>query len=330
MGGVAGWADASVRSCCAKSTLSGEDYVGGIAGWASRLRECCAIATVSRGTEYLGAIAGGVETGGVLRDNRFLDTGLAGVDGVSYAGRAEPISYEELSQLPGVPLEFTAFTLTLLAEGETVAQIPFLYGEDLSRVQLPPVPEREGCYGRWPEFDVSGTGSDLTVEAVYAPWVTVTASQELSGKLPLALAEGQFTQEAVLHVTDSARTPPQEAGGGALVWEVSLTGSELGPGDSVPLRLLSPEGGEADVWQYRDGAWQRAGTALNGRYLLLTMEGVQGTFCVQPQTGGSWMVPAAAAGAGALAALLLTAGRRRRKKRAAGRVQTEPEEAAVK
>ena len=35
-------------------------------------------------------------------------------------------------------------------------------------------------------------------------------------------------------------------------------------------------------------------------------------------------------GAGALAALLLTAGRRRRKKRAAGRVQTEPEEAAVK
>ena len=35
-------------------------------------------------------MAGGVETDGVLTGNRFVDTGVAGVDGVSYAGRAEP------------------------------------------------------------------------------------------------------------------------------------------------------------------------------------------------------------------------------------------------
>lgn len=313
VGGVAGWADACVRSCYAKSVLSGKDYVGGIAGWASSLRDCRAIATVTGGAEYLGAVAGGVETGGVLRDNLFVDTGLAGVDGVSYAGRAEPVPFEQLSQLPDVPVEFTSFTLTLTAEGETVAQIPFCYGEDLSRIQLPPVPEQEGCYGRWPQFDVSGVVSDVTVEAVYAPWVTVTASPELSGKLSLALAEGRFTQEAVLHVTDSSLPPPQQAGENAVVWDISLTGSELGDGDAVPLRLFSS--GAAAVLQYQDGQWRETETVLNGQYLLLTMTGVQGTFCILPTGGVSQLVPAAAAGAAVLAALLLFAWSKKKPKK---------------
>ena len=329
-GGIAGWADAAVRSCYAKSTLSGQDYVGGIAGWGSRLLDCWSIATVTGGSECLGAVAGGVETNGSLRGNRFVDTGLAGVDGVSYAGRAEPVPFEELSQLPGVPPEFTAFTLTLTAEGEVVAQIPFLYGEDLSGVQLPPVPEQEGSYGLWPEFDVSGLKSDVTVEAVYAPWVTVAASQELSGKLSLALAEGRFTQEAVLHVTESGQAPPEGASAEAAVWEVSLTGTELGAADPVPLRLLSP-GGKAQVWQYRDGQWRQVESTLNGQYLMLTMEGTQGTFCIQPQGGVPWLVPAVAGGAAALAALLLgLAVSRRKKKAAAARAQKEAEETAAK
>lgn len=322
VGGAAGWAAATVRNCFVKSTLSGKDYIGGIAGWASRLRDCCAIATVTEGTECLGAIAGGVETGGVLQNNLFLNTGLAGVDGVSYAGRAEPVSFDRLSRLPGAPPEFTSFTLTLLAEGETVAQIPFLYGEDLSRVPLPPVPEKEDCYGQWPDFDASGVQSDITVEAVYAPWVTVTASQELSGNRSLALAEGKFTQEAVLHVSDGGQAPPQEAGEAAAVWEIALSGTELGPEDSVPLRLLSPDGGEANVWQYRNGAWQPAEAVLNGQYLLLTMKGTRGVFCIQPQAGTKWMVPAAA-GAGVLALLLLIARRRRLNQQAAASVQAQ-------
>lgn len=318
VGGVAGFADASVRGCSAKSTLSGGNYVGGIAGWASRLQDCYAIATITEGTECLGAIAGGVETGGVLRDNYFVDTGIAGVDGVSYAGRAEPIPFDELSRLPDVPLELTAFTLTLLAGDETVARIPFLYGEDLSRVQLPPVPELEGNYGVWPEFDVSGIRSDVTVEAVYASWITVIASREQSGKLSLALAEGQFTQTAALHVTDSAQSPPPGAEPDAVVWEVSLTGAGLGAEDAVPLRLLSPSGGEAAVWQYDGGTWRQVESVRNGQYLTLTMTGTRGIFCVQPQAAARWTPLAAGIGA-ALAVLLLSlslAGRRRKKKAA--------------
>lgn len=321
VGGVAGWADASLRGCWAKNALSGGDYVGGVAGWASRLRDCRAIATIQEGTEYLGAVAGWVEEDGLLSGNCFVDTGWAGVDGVSYAGRAEPVSFETLSQLPGVPLEFTAFTLTLTADGETVARLPFFYGDDLSQLQLPQVPEREGCYGVWPEFDRSGVRSDITAEAVYAPWVTVVASQELSGRLSLALAEGQFTRETVLHVAESAQTPPQEAGADGVVWEVSLTGTELEAEAELPLRLFSPEGGR--VWQYRDGQWQRVEAVQNGQYLLLTMTGPRGTFCIGPARSANWLIPAAVGGAAVLAALALIAGKRLGTKKAQKAAQAE-------
>lgn len=314
-GGIAGFADASVRSCWSKSALSGGNYVGGIAGWASRLRDCRAIATISRGAECLGAVAGGVETDGVLSGCCFVDTGTAGVDGVSYAGRAEPVPFEAMAAMEDAPAEFTAFTLTLVADGETVAQVPFLYGEDLSRVALPGVPEREGCYGVWPEFDLSGTRSDIVLEAEYAPWITLVASAEQREQLSLAFAEGQFTGEAALHVTDSAQTPPKDVEG-AVTWDVSLTGSGLGGGDTVPLRLLSPGGG-AEVWQYREGQWVAVDARRSGQYLLLTMQGAEGTFFLQPQESGPWLtvlpIAAAAAALAALAVILTKAHKKKRK-----------------
>lgn len=312
VGGIVGLADATVRNCWAKAALSGRNYIGGIAGWASSLRDCAAIATIMEGVESLGAIAGDVEESGVLSGNRFVDTGIAGVDGISYTGRAEPAAFAALQQLPDAPAEFTAFTLTLLAEGETVARIPFYYGDDLSLIALPEVPVQEGSYGVWGEFDTSGAKSDVTVEAVYAPWITLVASEELEGELALALAEGQFTGDAVLHVTDSDQTPPQD--GEVCVWQVSLTGTE--PMDQVPLRLLSPGGGKAMVWQFSDGQWQKVDAVRNGSYLLLTMEGAQGIFCIQNQSGSLWMLLLAVAGAGVLL-LLVFLGRQWRRRGAA-------------
>ena len=329
-GGVAGFADAMVRGCFAKTTLSGGNYVGGVAGWASRLRECYSIATIEEGVECLGAVAGGIERGGVLTGNRFVDTGLAGVDGVSYAGRAEPIPFAELAGLPGIPAEFTAFTLTLLAEGETVARIPFFYGDDLSRLALPEVPAREDSYGIWPEFDTSGTSSDITLEAEYAPWVTLVASGETDGKLSLALAEGRFTREAALHVQPASvsladavsSVRPEED-----VWEVVLTGTELGPEDEVALRLLNRAEGEAEVLQYRDGQWIGVETRRNGSYLLLTMTGTRGVFRIQPQAGTPWAL--LSAGGAAVLALLALALIRRKKRPAKAAAQETPEPAAA-
>lgn len=326
VGGVVGYADASIRNCYAKSMLTGGNYIGGITGWVSRLRDSYAIVTIAEGTECLGAIAGGVASDGVLSGNRFVNTGTAGVDGVSYAGQAEPIPFEALNQLPGIPMEFTAFTLTLTAEGTTVAQIPFLYGEDLSQIVLPAVPEREDSYGSWPDFDTSGLNSDITLEAVYTPWVTLVASQELRDKLSLALAEGQFTEEVTLSVIDSALSPPSKAEETAEIWEVSLIGSDLGPEDSVPLRLLSPANGEVLVWQYENGQWNQVESVRNGQYLLLTMTGTQGTFCIQSTHRTLWLVPAVVGGMAVLIALALIIRHRKQMRKTANvpKEHTEP------
>ena len=316
VGGVAGRADASIRSCWAKNTLSGGNYVGGVAGWAGRLRDCRAITTILEGTEYLGAVAGWAEE--VLSGNCFVDTGWAGVDGVSYAGRAEPVAFEELAGLPGVPAEFTTFTLTLTADGETAAQIPFFYGNDLSRLTLPEVPEKKGYYGVWPEFDVSGVRSDVTVEAVYTPWVTLLASQETQeGKLALALAEGRFTEEAVLHVQPVlSSTAPTEG----VLWDVSLTGAE--PEEEVTLRLLNTTGGRAEVRRYQDGQWVLLDAGVNGSYLIVTMRGPRGTFNVAPAQGVPWLIPAAVCAVLAVLGLLTA-----RRKRAKNRVSEKQAEA---
>ena len=150
---------------------------------------------------------------------------------------------------------------------------------------------------------------------MYAPWITLAASAEQSGKLSLALAEGQFTDEVVLHVSDSAQIPPKKNTQGAVTWDISLTGSSLAQGDVVPLRLLSPGGGDADVWRYQNGQWVAVDAVLSGQYLLLSMESTQGTFFIQPQDTGPWMT-VLLAGAGVLgAAVLLLIGSRMRRKR---------------
>lgn len=279
VGGVAGYAEGVVRDSFAKCALSGVNDVGGAAGWADRLVNCYAIATVLEGTERVGAVAGSGELEN-MEGNFFVDLGVAGVDGVSYAGRAESISFEALRALPDIPAEFAAFTLTLKAGEKVIKEIPFTYGQDLSKIQLPPVPEREGAYGSWPEFDASGRNSDITLEAVYTPWVTLVASAEQEGRLSLALAEGQFTEEAVLHVRPASETD-------GTWWEVTLTGTDLGPEDEVKLRLLNRTGGAAEVREFRDGWSQtpRIDAEVNGSYLIITMTGTSGTFQVVPARG---------------------------------------------
>lgn len=313
VGGVAGYADAVVRDSFAKCALSGGNDVGGVAGWADRLRDCYAIATVLEGTERVGAVAGSGEPENILRCF-FVDTGLAGIDGVSYDGSAQPISFEELRALPDVPAEFAAFTLTLNIDGETVKEIPFAYGQDLSKLELPPVPEREDCYGAWPDFDTSGLNSDITLEAVYTPWVTLLASSEQEGKLALALAEGRFTGEAVLHVRPTlSSTAPTEG----TLWDITLTGTDLGPEEDVTLRLLNTTGGRAEVRQYQSGRWVRLDAETNGSYLIVTTRGTHGTFNIAPAQGNGPLLPVLLAAAVLLILLAVLRLRKRKKQKTA-------------
>lgn len=311
VGGVAGTASSIVRACYAKCTLSGGDYVGGVAGSGKALTDCVSIVTLTAGKEYLGAVAGYAEDLDRLSGNLFLDTGVGGVDSISYSGHAEPASYDRLRALPSIPTELVSFTLTLTADGETVASIPFLYGADLSLVELPEVPAKEDCFGVWPEFNYDGVHSDVMLEAVYTPWITVLATDAASEGLSLALAEGRFTDQAALEsVPQTDISAPVE---GAAVFRLSLTGTDLTEDSVTPLRILCPGGGT--LWHYGAEGWTQVITHRSGSYLLTEMHGVSGVFCAVPSDS---LLTAILSACGILTALVVLAVillRRKRKKR---------------
>lgn len=115
-------------------------------------------------------------------------------------------------------------------------------------------------------------------------------------------------------MTGSTQTPPASSGEEACVWDISLTGTQTPDDASIPLRLLNTGGGSAEVWRLEDGQWRPVEAGQNGQYLLLTMEGTQGTFCVVSQASQlPWLL---IGGGGALAALLVLAGRRIKNRRA--------------
>ncbi len=94
VGGVAGSSLAHIIKSYAKGELDGLDYVGGIAGDGEHIKECLTIVTVGNADNWYGAIAGHVDEKGEVRDNYFVSDTLAGIDRVSYALKAEPISYD--------------------------------------------------------------------------------------------------------------------------------------------------------------------------------------------------------------------------------------------
>lgn len=320
VGGVAGLSSATVRESYAKCTISGGDNVGGIAGSGKTLLTCCAIVTVDKGSEYVGAIAGNADVGsGRVRGNVFVDTGTAGVDGISYESCAQSVRFDDLRTRSDLPAELVSFTLTLRADDKIVDILPFQYGEDLALLKLPDVPEKDGYYGVWPKFDVSGKLSDLSIDAVYTKWVTVVASAETSGNLSLALCDGQFTDDAALHVTKSSLTPPESIAADVedtSVYEITLTGSDVAETDSVPLRLLC-RGDLGTVWLYENGVWQEVDATQSGHYLLLTMQGTSGTFCVRSTDAGHLcqLVIPIFAGLGVILIVLLVLQKRRKRKK---------------
>lgn len=315
VGGIVGSSDGVVRGCFAKSVLSGGSYVGGIAGLAKNLRGCYAITTIKEGAEYLGAVSGSVKEDGVLTGNRFVDTGIAGVDGISYADRAEPIAFGDVLKTDNIPKEFTEFAMIFISDGKVVDRIPFKYGDDLSKLRLPEVPSQNGSFGKWSDFDKTGLKSDITVEAVYAPWITITASAQRQDKLALALAEGRFTDDAVLNAAQGTATPPIQSGSGARVIDISLTGTELGSSDVIPLRLLDIAGKNSTVWQLVDGKWQHIDCVRSGQYLLLEMTGTEGTFCIYPQQTETLPLVFIAASAAAVAVIVIIAIKAKKKPR---------------
>lgn len=296
VGGVAGKSTSSVRNCYSKAKVSGGSYVGGIVGSGEKITGCYAISSVS-GDEYIGSIAGNDEKRNKASGNYFVDNGVGGIDSISYSGCAEPVTYDEMKAVSGIPSKFISFAVRFVIDSKETKVYEAEYGEPTERIPMPEIPDKSDGYGKWqlPE-DEEFVTQDMTIEAEYIPWVTILASNENTddGKLALALAEGKFKEDAAMSVSDSSIEPPETAKiGETKVWNIRMTGTELSDSDTTRIRLVNKDKSRVHAWKYTEsGEWEKVKLTNKGKYVCTDINGTSATICLTYTTASNiaWIV----------------------------------------
>ena len=312
VGGIAGASWGSIRDSWSKCRLSGGDYVGGVAGLGATLVNCHTLVTIDEGDACLGAVAGDADSGGTVSGNTFTSESLGALDGISYAGRAEPVTFDALCGTEGVPELFSRLELTFAADGVTVAVVPFRYGEGIDA--LPEIPAKKGYSAAWPDLDYTHLTASQTLEAEYTPYTSALTD---GGELPQILVDGSFSSRAeVSHTTEEVTwTDARGRTHSGTAYTVTVEDPDLEQVAYTVHCRLPDAGKRCALWVQDGSGWSQADFTIDGQYLLLTSQTEAITFCVTERPGSlsAWLT----AGAGCL--LLLAAAcyvpRRIRKKR---------------
>ena len=317
VGGIAGSASYAIRSCYSMGKITGKNNIGGIAGEGCDIFYSYAYNELDMSGEGQGSIAGKVRDDGTLYGNYYVEGSVGGVDGIGYQGGATPLSYQEFCKKDGIPDEFSRFTITFLADGVEVASYQCGYGDYLSEDQIPEVPEKDGCYGVWPEYDLRYITGNKVLEAEYEEWTASIASAEKNDdNKPLVMAEGNFYPNAALHLQVEGDT-----------YTVALTNSmeEDAPDytGEATLRVFCKDVDNSIVQVEQDGEYVEAESTVIGSYRQFTMT-VPGSFRVVAAEGSHTRIIVMCIAGGAVALLLLVwigkkAVKRRKKRRAAKR-----------
>lgn len=322
VGGIAGRSHSAIRDCAAKCRLDGAAHVGGIAGSGTTITGCRAL-VLAEGTEQVGAVAGCLENDdltnllqnedGEQSGNYFVSDTLGGIDGVSYAGQAEPLSFADfaaLTEQEGLPEVFRTIVLTFRADGAVVGTEAVDYGGSFDAGAAPAIPAKDGCTAAWPAFATEDIRFDQVIDAVYTPLSTVVAGTELrdDGR-PILLAEGSFgTGDLTMAASTDA---PLAAGQHTESWQFTLPEND---GSAWQMHYLPQKKNTAVYLKNADGSWRRADTVEDGSYLVFTVQPGEDTLAavVQPRVP----LPLAVGGVGAAVVLLAAVGLLRRRRKA--------------
>lgn len=363
VGGIAGLTAATVRSSYAKCTLSGKKYVGGIVGSgvaersdgsASTVTGCWSLVDITGCQQYEGAVSG-ADTG-TFTDNYFVSDTLAGINRQSFAGRAEPVSFDTLAAAEGMPGGMTAFTLSFVSDGKVLTSRTFSYGASFDSSVYPPLPEKDGIYAHWDRTDLHGLHLDTVVTAVYDPLLpTLSSEQTREDGRPVILAGGDFNDGDAMAATALTLTPEEfHAADGSFADRAANWFSYLKEGQLPPLTVnrrvaeqwrvsLPDDGQETHTLRYLPaqdashlrlyvndgGGWQAVSCDTVGSYLSFTAGGASPEFAVVTTASVWWPLAAAIAVCVAIVLAVLLGRRHCRRWKAAAVSAHETAENAV-
>lgn len=289
-GGISGLSRATIRDCFVKCSLSGGDYIGGVMGSGeedSVMTGCYTMVEITECGRYYGAVSG-TETG-AFSENYFVSEDLAGLGRISYTGKAEPITFAQLTQIEGLPEEMTQFTLQFVVEDQVIKTETFTYGDSFGEDDFPEIPAKDGYYAVWDREDLTNLSFDTTVTAEYCRYVLALASEVTreSGR-PVFLADGDYDEDASLMVSQIKQ--PETVGGRTAIEQWYLEFSDQTQ-DTYTVRYLSPEESPdgLTVFVKEDGQWQEAECSVFGSYLVFSMASPQAEVAVVT-SAGTWLM----------------------------------------
>ena len=317
VGGIAGISGGPIVSSYAKCSLRGGNYIGGISGFGKEIIDSYTLVKINESKAYAGAIAGKIHDSSNIKGNYFVSDLIHGIDGISYADKAEPIDYDTLISKENLPSAFREFKLTFWAGDKLIKTIVFNYGESISENDLPELPLKEGYYGKWEDFDILNLTFDDEIQALYIHHVTVLESTEKRNEvLPIVLVEGKFTEEDSLILTKYQVSSDDE--GMMEQWNIAIPDDGQ---DTHIIRYYPPEDKKnVGLYIFSDGTWKRADARWDGKYLVFAGEGSNILF--KAVDGGFYLdwtraLLAAIAGLILIAAIVWVRKARRKKKASA-------------
>ena len=323
VGGIAGQSMTAIRDSWAMCTLSGGDYVGGIVGMGTRVYDCSSLVIIESASEGAGAIAGTLSQDGDTLGNVFVSDTLHGIDGISYSGAAEPITFERLIAMDTAPGELTDMTLSFEADGKVIKDVHFEYGENIDASQIPAVPEKEGYSGSWPEFDPDNLTFSRILRAEYIANASTLESADTKGaaERPILLVEGSYLPGAEVNTSTGVEAPVEVSDGLVALETVAAFVSGNGAEDEIHrVHYLIPEteGSLSKVVIYVDDGdgWKSVQYSTSGRYALFDVDG--DSFSIssfeQPPSNTTYLIAGGAGvlGLGLISGLLVLSKRRKR------------------
>ena len=308
-GGVSGKSLGNISDSCSRCLLYGNKYVGGIVGEGFNIEKCRAYSFVKSEEEYSGSIAG--KATGTVEDCVFVENDVGGIDGISYAGKAEPISYGEMIKLPDIPELFKNISVTFVAEGNTVAVIDVDFGGSID--ELPEVERKGTLYWKWNDFDDDHIYYSQTVEGEYkAPKTTISTNEEV----PLFLAEGNFYDGQELTVVPDTEdiSISGEKGTLAGAYKLNVNGAD----SILKIRMKMPDKGK--LYMYSDDKWNSLDYKTDGSYIVFDMKnGGEIAFFKKYHAANIpvWAIITAAVSAAAIIAAVIIIKKNAKKKKAA-------------
>lgn len=278
VGGISGQSTGFIRMDYSKCEISGDANVGGIAGSAVIVTDCVSQVRFLEAREKIGAILGWAEENETeeempISENYYFsaDQDVGAIDGISYAGLAEPKSLEGFLAMEELPDMFRNVTVHFLFEDGSITQIPVPLGGNLDISKIPEIPEKDGYASSWSEMNAEELNElhfDRTYETVYTAYSSVIEStQTRDSGLPILLLEGSFTDAAQVHAEASDRCPALNEDDVLLEsWKLVINE----PGTTA--RFLLPENVEAEQLKLyistSDGVWQEVPYKVSGSYLV--------------------------------------------------------------